>query len=128
MTTTVWCTFQVAGFHNWPLAPEACSYLRAIHRHVFHVRVEAAVSHGNRDIEFIRFKHLAEEVFRGLSLPFPNGWMCTHAGIFLGARSCELLAQDLYHELKGNYLTITEITVSEDGENGATCRFDLPTA
>ena len=67
MTTSVFCTFRVAGFHHWPTAPDKYAYLRHAHRHVFYVRVDAKVEDKDRAIEFIEFKHHAERRFGFLS-------------------------------------------------------------
>lgn len=40
------------GWHSWPDATAPRLYLKALHRHMFHIAVTVAVRHDNRDIEF----------------------------------------------------------------------------
>lgn len=95
--------FQVEGTHYWPDAPadSAESYLKYPHRHVFYFEAKKLVTHSNRDIEFIRFKHLLEEhvkdMLRGLV-----------------TLSCEQIAQNLV-----DIWELASCRVFEDNENGA---------
>jgi hypothetical protein len=111
MTRFVFATFRQVGFHHWPDAPDAYAYLRPVHRHEFHVHVFAKVGGANREIEFIEFKKTAHSVFCSL------GEM--REGVaFFGASSCEMLAEQLGRRLQLLGYTVTNVTVSEDGENG----------
>jgi len=47
---------QVEGFHYWPEAFEKVSYLKELHRHIFHIECHKNVSHADREIEIIEFK------------------------------------------------------------------------
>lgn len=99
----VWSTLQFEGFHRWPDAPSCVSYLRVTHRHVFHVRVEWVVSHGDREREFITAKRDALElVAQQADKEETQTWSCEHWAMFLLER-----------------LNATAVEVSEDGENGA---------
>ena len=115
MTTSVFCTFRVAGFHHWPTAPDKYAYLRHAHRHVFYVRVDAKVEDKDRAIEFIEFKHHAERRFGFLSNEGVSGrlMICD-----FGTRSCEQLASELLKQLLKDGYDVTRVEVSEDGENG----------
>lgn len=108
---TIWVTFRKEGIHCYPLAPEGVEFLQHPHRHMFHFRVEIEVFHDDRDIEFILFKRELESLYGGL--------------LELNYKSCEMLCDDLADYIMKTYpgrrLTIT---VSEDGENGATCYYD----
>ena len=128
-TTEVFCCFRQVGFHSWPSAPNVYAYLRASHRHEFHVEVRVKVHHSDRYVEFIELKNLAHEVFRGLSEFHP---LIAEMPNF-GSASCEMLAERLRDAIQA--LTdpkdariflyrVTEVTVSEDGENGATLRWE----
>lgn len=118
MTKAVFATFQQAGMHHWPDAPDEHAYLRAPHRHVFHVRVEVAVGGLNRDVEFILLKHNAQGAF--LLLAYAGDAQLYEGVPNYGARSCEMLAQELKNVLEeGTQYRITAIEISEDGENGA---------
>lgn len=78
---------------------------------MFHFKVEIEVFHDDRDIEFIQFKRWLEE-------QYGNGTLQ------LNYRSCEMLADDLSVLIKDKYPgRDLIITISEDGENGATCHF-----
>lgn len=116
VTKTIWVTFQREGMHKYPAAlekPELAdvSFLGYPHRHIFHFNVEIEVVHDDRDIEFILFKRELEGLFQ-------EGTMQ------LDYKSCEMICDDLagyiIDKYPGRDLTIT---VSEDGENGATSRY-----
>jgi hypothetical protein len=114
----VFCTFRVPGFHCWPDAPEHYGYLRNLHRHEFHFRIEVKVGDPDREIEFIAFKNecvnrvadafsTEDELFDGVAVNF-------------GGRSCEMIAVALHNVLYAvGYHDVVMIEVSEDGENGA---------
>lgn len=117
----IWVTFQKEGLHKYPIASirsdlatgdwDDVSFLGYIHRHIFHFRVEVEVKHDDRDIEFIQFKRWLERLYSEKTLE-------------LDFKSCEMICDDLAKHIKDKYpnreLTIT---VSEDGENGATCYY-----
>lgn len=107
----IFVTFQKEGIHKYPDAPDEVAFLRNEHRHMFHFRVELEVFHNDRDVEFIMLKRELEGLYSDSILE-------------LDYKSCEMMADDLR-----NYLVETYegrdmvITVSEDGENGAICRY-----
>lgn len=98
---------QFEALHYWPDAPEAVSFLRHPHRHVFHVEVMFEVSHADRQLEFFLVQRDVKRVCRDLERPDPWTW------------SCEDFADHIFHKLRPTYPTIRGISVSEDGENGA---------
>ena len=100
---SIFVTFQFEGFHCWPNAPEQHAYLRARHRHIFHVRAFAEVTHHDRDIEFIAFKREMEQ--HVLSIKDDNK---------VQSWSCEMWASYL-----SNTFGCYRVEVSEDNENGA---------
>ena len=101
--TVVWVTSQFEAFHRWKKAPQDVKFLRDYHRHLFHVKVGMEVNHGDREIEFFQFKRKLEDIIA-------NTW----TGKKIDG-SCEIIAEDLRA-----YLGASFVTVSEDGENGAT--------
>lgn len=105
---TIWVRFQKEGIHYYPDAPEGVEFLRHPHRHQFHFEVEIQVFHDDREIEFILFKRELEALYVEGTLD------CMH-------KSCEMLCDDLggyiMDKYPGRWL---RISVSEDGENGAT--------
>jgi hypothetical protein len=114
----IFVTFQKEGIHRYPAAatdPNLCtageydvSFLANPHRHMFHFNVSIEVFHNDRDIEFIQFKRWLESLYNKdiLELDF---------------KSCEMISDDLYEQIASRYPDRNiEITVSEDGENGAT--------
>lgn len=114
----IWITFQREGIHKYPGAdtdPKLAtgdeydvSFLATPHRHIFHFNIAIEVFHNDRDIEFIQFKRWVENLFNKGTLQ-------------LDFKSCEMLADDLYDQIATKYPhRRIEITVSEDGENGAT--------
>ena len=108
----IWVTYQKEGIHRYPNAPKGVEFLRNPHRHMFHFKVQIEVFHDDRDIEFILFKRELEGLY-------------TDGILQLDYRSCEMMADDLADYIKVNYPgRHLIITVSEDGENGATCYYD----
>jgi hypothetical protein len=99
----IFVTTQFEGFHCWPNAPEEVSFLRDMHRHIFHVRCELSVNHNDRDVEFILFKRELDYKIKQI-----------HKESDTATWSCEKWASTLLTDLN---LTMCE--VSEDGENGA---------
>ena len=118
----IWVTFQKEGIHKYPGAdtdPSLAtgdeydvSFLGYPHRHIFHFKVAIQVTHNDRDIEFIQFKRWLENSFR-------DGVMQ------LDHKSCEMISDELYMYIANRYPDRDiEITVSEDGENGATIYYN----
>ena len=118
----IWVTFQREGIHKYPGAdtdPKLAtgdeydvSFLGYPHRHIFHFKVAIQVFHNDRDIEFIQFKRWLENSFR-------DGVMQ------LDHKSCEMISDELYMYIANRYPDRDiEITVSEDGENGATIYYN----
>ena len=107
----IWVTFQKEGIHKYPDAPEGVEFLKYPHRHIFHFKVELEVFHDDRDVEFILFKRELEKLFADGTLQ-------------LDYKSCEMIADDLAFYVQAKYpKRDLAITVSEDGENGATCYY-----
>lgn len=102
--TEVFCRLTFEGFHRWPDAPDEVAFLRDAHRHVFHVEVRVPVEHDERDVEFILLKRHVLDLIAGIQLDGTCGdWSCeTWARVILNATGA------------------SSVTVSEDGENGAT--------
>lgn len=106
---TIWATTTKAGWHKWPTAPSRREYLSNSHRHLFKFRVEVEVIENDRQVEF-------HDVLESLTsavgkLPLVGSDM-----------SCEMMAERIVEILRMQYEYITEVTVSEDGECGATWR------
>lgn len=118
----IWVTFQREGIHKYPGAdtdPSLAtgdeydvSFLGYPHRHIFHFKVAIEVFHNDRDIEFIQFKRWLENSFRDEVLQLDH-------------KSCEMISDELYEYIAIRYPERDiEITVSEDGENGATIYYN----
>ena len=118
----IWVTFQREGIHKYPGAdtdPKLAtgdeydvSFLGYPHRHIFHFKVAIQVFHNDRDIEFIQFKRWLENSFRDEVMQLDH-------------KSCEMISDDLYMYIANRYPNRDiEITVSEDGENGATIYYN----
>ena len=113
----IWVTFQREGIHRFPAAatdPKLAdvAFLANEHRHIFHFNVSIEVFHNDRDIEFIQFKRWLESLYQGT--------------LELNFKSCEMISDDLYEAIATRYPERdVEITVSEDGENGATIRYNI---
>ena len=108
--TTIWVTFQHEGIHCYPAASEldGVEFLQYPHRHMFHFRVEMEVFHDDRDVEFILLKRELSGLYKDDTL-------------MLDYKSCEMIARELLDYITRGYpdRNVT-ISVSEDGENGAT--------
>jgi hypothetical protein len=119
---TIFVTFQKEGIHCYPAAGHDpalatgdeydVSFLGTPHRHIFHFDVTIEVFHNDRDIEFIQFKRWLENQY-------------SQGILELNYKSCEMISDDLYEIIATRYpdRNIT-ITVSEDGENGATIQYN----
>jgi hypothetical protein len=111
-TRQIWVTFSREGIHKYPAALtdpalESVQFLAYPHRHMFHFRVSIAVTHNDRDIEFIIFKRWLESLYGD-------------GVIQLDFMSCEMIAEALYAQIHARYPgRAVTIDVSEDGENGA---------
>ena len=112
----IWVTFRKEGIHKYPAAlddPKLAtggwddvSFLGYPHRHIFHFKVAIAVTHNDRDIEFIQFKRWLERLYDDKTLE-------------LDYKSCEMIADDLHNQIANKYpARKVWIEVSEDGENG----------
>ena len=117
----IWVTFRKEGIHKYPAAATDpalatgdeydVSFLGSPHRHIFHFTVAIEVFHNDRDIEFIQFKRWLEKLYAGGTLE-------------LNYKSCEMISDDLYEAIAHRYPNRDiEITVAEDGENGATISY-----
>lgn len=110
---------EFKGIHNWPECPyEDVSFLQHPHRHTFEVGVKVVIGHYDREIEFFRFQR---DVNAALIELYGASLLRTRD---LGRRSCEEIAEDLYHELYEKYPREMIITVSEDGEVAAEIEFE----
>jgi hypothetical protein len=118
----IFVTLQKEGIHMYPAAATDpalatgdeydVSFLGTPHRHIFHFNVAIEVFHNDRDIEFIQFKRWLENLYKGKTLE-------------LNYKSCEMISDDLYEVIATRYPDRDiEITVSEDGENGATIYYN----
>ena len=118
----IWVTFRKEGVHLYPAAlddPKLAtggwddvSFLGVPHRHIFHFNVAIEVFHDDRDIEFIQFKRWIERLYD------------VEEVLSLNHKSCEMIAEDLAEQINTRYPgRDMTITVSEDGENGATLEF-----
>lgn len=113
----IFITTQFEDFHRWKDAPDAVAFLRDIHRHIFHVKITASVSHAERDIEFILFKREVNEIIKNIQadgcLPITDqpleDW------------SCETWSKAILYHLHKYHKYNNHFTCefSEDGENGA---------
>lgn len=101
-------TTSFVGFHHWPTAPDTVAFLRDLHRHVFHVAVEVAVTHGDRQVEFFKLKTDVEEILTAHVKPNLEK---------VRSCSCEDMAEQLARRLSGQHYDVVEVSVSEDGEN-----------
>lgn len=105
MTTLISVSDQFESMHCWPEAPEEVSFLRNLHRHVFHVNAEIEVKTDDRELEFIIVKRSLKKFYP----PFNAGRL-----------SCEQMAKKIHDGLIGLFgFRNIRVCVFEDGENGA---------
>jgi hypothetical protein len=129
----IWVTFQKEGIHKYPAAlddPKLAtggwddvSFLGYPHRHMFHFRVSIEVFHDDREIEFIQFSRWLQRLYSvGTD---EAGSEAGHTVLELDYKSCEMIADDLFLEIRKKYGSNREvhIEVSEDGENGCVVTF-----
>jgi hypothetical protein len=97
---------DIEGLHQWiDCNLPNVEYLKYLHRHTFQIACTAEVSHGDRDIEFIDFKHKLKKYIA-------NRWYDpTYGCCNFGPMSCEMIAEDILTEFGLN-----KVSVSEDGE------------
>ena len=100
--------FCFEGFHFWKDAPKDVSFLRNLHRHLFHVSIVVKVDHLDRSIEYFQLKRKAMKYIPKLQKTLKKG------------ASCEMVAHELseyiYRVTKSPYI---RVKVSEDGENSS---------
>lgn len=105
--TIVFCRTRFEGFHHWPGAPEEVRFLRALHRHEFHVELGVEVTHDDRDVEFILLKRKLDQTI---------SMMQRRQGV--ETWSCETWAKQILETARA-WGRLFYCEVSEDGENGA---------
>lgn len=97
---------DIEGLHSWPNCNiDEVDYLKYMHRHTFQLLCRAEVTHNDRDIEFIEFKHQIKEYIAKRYYD-PKYRCCNFTG-----QSCESLAEELL-----GVFHLCRCSVSEDGE------------
>lgn len=115
MKYSVFVTFAIEGFHCWPEAKDVfpeVGFLSERHRHMFHFKCYAYVTHTDRDEEFIRMKRRIEAQIK---TEFGNLNSYGFHGCEFGRMSCE----DLGNWILTHNENLYRVEVSEDNENGA---------
>lgn len=110
MKTYVIVRLQVDGEHNFPAAKELfpeVAFLAYPHRHMFHIELACAVTHTDRDKEFIMLKR---DILDYLHKRYYRSTERTHV---FGAMSCEAIATELLEAFNCEW-----VEVWEDNENG----------
>ena len=110
-------TYKIQGFHNWPDAKGEVDFLSFKHRHLFHIKVVARVSHDNRDVEILDMQTLIIEAIAA-------NYEAERLGVLFESDSCEQIARKIALTLMEDNLRIAEVEVLEDGENGAILRYN----
>ena len=112
---------QAEGLHHWPGAPEAESYLRQPHRHLFTITIRMQVRHGDREIEINAFaRWLHDQVLPALATASHDGGPAD-----FGTRSCEQLAEQITGQIRTRHGEDRwiECEVLEDGILGGGIRW-----
>ena len=98
--------------HCWPDAPNAQSFLRNPHRHMFEVEVNIQVFHNDREIEYLAFKDCLTVLL--LTMPKPRTFSCEQYS--------DQIAEILNTQYKKRHVLIS---VREDGKEGSITSYDL---
>jgi hypothetical protein len=107
-------SFEAA--HHWPDAPTHggvvlnlydTDFLKFPHRHRFGVKAVIGVNHGNRQIEFLHFRHNVLDKILGQWHLHPEPFTL----------SCEQFAERIFMALQADGYEVKAVEVSEDGEN-----------
>lgn len=116
---TVYVQYRFRGLHFWAKAPEPVAFLRAYHRHEFHVKVTAATGLNNeREVEFFILQKHLKEAIENLSPDKDR-----QGALLLKEMSCEAMAVSIGVGLIADGYQIISVEVAEDGENGAVVRW-----
>jgi len=110
MKYSIAVSFQLEGLHNWPAAKDVfpeVGFLSDIHRHMFHFKCYAYVTHTDRDEEFIMVSRSIQKELRSN--------FSTDRVLYFGSMSCEAIGEWLLEQFPNLY----KVEVFEDGENGA---------
>lgn len=100
---------QIEGLHQWKDCPFVdVQFLKDLHRHIFHIKVQKEVSHNDRDIEIIMFKRKIEKWLKD------NYFNSYHNCCNFKNKSCEMIAEEILLEFD-----CKSVEVLEDNENGA---------
>jgi len=103
--TFIYVTDVIEFIHQYKDAPEEVAYLRNLHRHLAHIKVQVEVFDDDREIEFIMLKHRLHDYMYSIQ----HESNC----------SCETFAKTLLAWLQTMYGDRDMmVTVNEDGENG----------
>lgn len=98
--------FTIPGTHQWVNAFPQVSFLRNIHRHIFHVAAYFEVHDNDREIEFI---YKEREIKAFLLQKYGDNGECN-----FGTLSCEDIAMEILVQFHAN-----RVEVNEDGQGGA---------
>lgn len=111
--------FIKEGVHRFPgaAAPEFAtgdnydvSHLANEHSHYFYFTVQIAVTHNDRDIEFLQFRRWLESLYGTV--------------LKMDYKSCEMLAEELIGQINQRYPNRwMRVSVFEDNINGAHLEF-----
>jgi hypothetical protein len=97
---------DVEGLHQWSNCDlPNVEYLKYLHRHTFQIKCRIQVTHGDRDVEFIDFKHKLNKYIRD------NWYDDTYNCCNFKGMSCEHIAENLLC-----HFNLCHCSVSEDGE------------
>lgn len=105
---------QKEGYHYWKNAPEEVSFLRYVHRHMFHIKIAISVIENDRELEFFLFKKDVVAIINYIwkikkleNSTIGAPLSCEHIGTEIKSK--------LYELYPDRYILIE---ISEDNENG----------
>jgi len=113
MTNYIWVKNQKEMLHCYPDAPDEVSFLKNMHRHIFHFKTYIEIFHNDRDLEFIMVKRFIDKLLITMDKNLLN-------------KSCEMLADILAEQIHIKYTgRKIKISVSEDNENGIIKKYNF---
>lgn len=145
-TVSVWCTCQFAAQHFWvnAMSVPSVGFLKHAHRHLFHVRAEvqvpSCIQDKDRAIEFITLRNQVDNFVKSQYAGKTHGKSCETFAREISnfvrmqflTKAREPVPPGLYADLEPapsvtemtlrltSLVPVITVTVSEDGENGAT--------
>jgi replicative DNA helicase len=113
--------YTMEGIHHYPDAPEAVSFLRHPHRHIFHIVLYVEQFHNERDVEYILLRKWLEH--RCKTTQWDLSSSCEHIAQVIGTHARAEYAGESMRRPDGLFRRVM-VEVLEDNENGCLLEFE----